>query len=121
MLRRTLVHPEQLFNFVKTYIMTARIWHGYTVFENADSYEHLLREEIFEGIHNRHIEGFKSIQLLRRNLADETEFITLMMFDSIESVKTFAGENYQTAVVPDKARKLLKRFDATSQHYEVIV
>ena len=101
--------------------MIARIWHGYTVFENADSYEHLLREEIFEGIHNRHIEGFKSIQLLRRNINDETEFITIMMFDSIESVKAFAGANYESAVVPEKARKLLKHFDATSQHYDVIV
>ena len=101
--------------------MIARIWHGYTVFENADSYEHLLREEIFEGIHNRQIEGFKSIQLLRRNLADKTEFITLMVFDSIEAVKRFAGEQYEVAVVPEKARKLLDTFDATSQHYEVII
>ena len=101
--------------------MIARIWHGYTVFENADSYEHLLREEIFEGIHNKHIDGFKSIQLLRRNLTDKTEFITLMMFDSIEAVKLFAGEQYEVAVVPGKARKLLDTFDATSQHYEVII
>ena len=101
--------------------MIARIWHGYTTFENADKYEHLLREEIFEGIKSREIKGFKSIQLFKRNLADKTEFITLMMFDSIESVKAFAGEDHETAVVPEKARKLLSTFDATSQHYEVIV
>jgi heme-degrading monooxygenase HmoA len=101
--------------------MIARIWHGYTAFENADSYEHLLREEIFEGIKGKEIEGFKSIQLFRRNLSDKTEFITLMMFDSLEAVKSFAGEDYETAVVPGKARKLLSSFDATSQHYEVLV
>jgi heme-degrading monooxygenase HmoA len=101
--------------------MIARIWHGYTSFENADKYEHLLQEEIFEGIKGREMKGFKSIQLFRRNLADKTEFITLMMFDSLESVKVFAGENYETAVVPEKARKLLSSFDATSQHYEVIL
>lgn len=101
--------------------MIARIWHGYTTFENADSYEHLLREEIFEGIKNKEMHGFKSIQLFRRNIDQKTEFITLMMFDSIEAVKAFAGEQYEVAVVPEKARKLLSSFDATSQHYEVIV
>lgn len=101
--------------------MIARIWHGYTTFENADSYEHLLREEIFEGIKNKEMHGFKSIQLFRRNIDQQTEFITLMMFDSIEAVKAFAGEQYEVAVVPEKARKLLSSFDATSQHYEVIV
>jgi len=101
--------------------MIARIWHGYTAFENASSYETLLREEIFEGIHNRHMHGFESIQLLRRDLAGETEFITIMMFDSIDAVKAFAGEDYETAVVPEKAGKLLTSFDAASQHYEVIV
>jgi len=80
--------------------MIARIWHGYTLPANADSYEHLLQEEIFEGIKGREIKGFKSIQLFRREHDDKTEFITLMMFDSIEAVKNFAGEQYEVAVVP---------------------
>jgi hypothetical protein len=54
-------------------------------------------------------------------MQDEMEFVTIMIFDSIEAVKAFAGERYETAVVPGKARKLLKHFDATSQHYEVLV
>jgi heme-degrading monooxygenase HmoA len=101
--------------------MIARIWHGYTLPANADSYEHLLQEEIFEGIKGREIKGFKSIQLFRREHDDKTEFITLMMFDSIEAVKNFAGEQYEVAVVPEKARKLLDTFDTVSQHYEVII
>jgi len=100
--------------------MIARIWHGYTNHENADVYEALLRHEIFEGIANRNIEGFKNIQLLRRNINDEVEFITIMWFDSIDAVKSFAGDDYEKAVVPDKAKRLLKRFDETSQHYELV-
>jgi hypothetical protein len=42
-----------------------------------------------------------------------------MWFDTIEAVRTFAGEDYEVAVVPQKARALLSRFDARSQHYEV--
>lgn len=99
--------------------MISRIWHGYTTPGNANTYEDLLKEEIFVGIHDRNIQGFQEIQLFRRNLGDEVEFITIMWFDSIEAVKTFAGEDYEVAVVPPKARAVLKRFDARSQHYEV--
>ena len=71
------------------------------------------------GIENRKIAGFKGIQLFRRNIGDEEEFITIMWFDSLEAVRTFAGEDYELAVVPPKARALLSRFDERSQHYEV--
>jgi heme-degrading monooxygenase HmoA len=101
--------------------MITRIWHGYTNHENADAYEKLLRDEIFRGITNRHIEGYKNIQLLRRNINDEVEFITIMLFESIEAVKIFAGKDYEKAVVPDKAKALLKRFDKVSQHYELVI
>lgn len=100
--------------------MISRIWHGYTTKSNADIYENLLKTEIFAGIKSRNIKGYKGIQLLRRELPMETEFITIMWFDSIESVKDFAGAEYEKAVVPEKARKVLSRFDQTSQHYTVI-
>lgn len=99
--------------------MIIRIWHGYTIPENADRYEALLKEEIMVGIENRHIPDFRSIQLLRRTIWDEVEFVTIMRFDSFEAVREFAGEDYEVAVVPPKARALLAHFDERSQHYEV--
>jgi hypothetical protein len=42
-----------------------------------------------------------------------------MRFDSLEAVRAFAGDDYEVAVVPPKARELLSRFDARSQHYEI--
>ena len=99
--------------------MIGRVWHGYTTPENADAYENLLREEIFIGIRDRHIPGFREIQLFRRSLGDEAEFITVMWFDTLGAVRAFAGEDYEAALVPPKARTVLKRFDARSQHYEV--
>lgn len=101
--------------------MISRIWHGWTTHQNANAYEQLLKEEIFVGIQNRHISGFHKIQLLRRELSDETEFITIMTFDTLESVKEFAGKEYEQAVVPKKARALLSHFDQCSQHYEIKV
>ncbi len=99
--------------------MISRIWHGYTTHANADAYEALLKSEIFIGIQDRQIDGYRGIQLFRRTVGDEVEFITIMWFDTIEAVQAFAGADYETAVVPPKARELLSRFDARSQHYEV--
>lgn len=99
--------------------MISRIWHGYTTKSNSDVYENLLKSEIFVGIKNREIKGYKGIQLLRRELPTETEFITIMWFDSIESVIAFAGNDYEKAVVPESARKVLSRFDQVSQHYTI--
>jgi heme-degrading monooxygenase HmoA len=99
--------------------MISRIWHGWTTPANADAYEALLKSEIFVGIQDREIAGYRGIHLLRRDLSDEVEFVTIMWFDSIEAVRTFAGDDYEVAVVPPKARALLSRFDARSQHYQV--
>ena len=97
----------------------SRVWHGWTTPENADSYEHLLRDEIFPGILARGIAGFERIELMRRRLPGEIEFVTVMWFTSLRAVRAFAGEEYEIAVVPARARALLTRFDERSQHYEV--
>jgi len=100
--------------------MIGRVWRGWTSRENEDPYERLLQTEIFPGIATKGVQGYKGIQLLRRELpSGESEFLTIMWFDSWEAVKAFAGENYERASVPEAARKLLARFDETSAHYEV--
>jgi len=99
--------------------MIYRVWHGYTTPENAGAYEALLKSEIFHGIESKKIEGFRGIDLIRRRNGDEEEFITIMRFDSIDNVKAFTGQDYEKAYVPDAARKVLKRFDARSQHYDL--
>jgi hypothetical protein len=101
--------------------MISRIWHGWTTLENADQYERLLRDEIFVGITSLSIRGFRGIQLLRRAVRGEVEFVTIMEFDSLEAVCEFAGKDYEVAVVPPDARALLSRFDARSQHYEIAI
>ena len=99
--------------------MVGRVWRGWTGPENADAYEALLKEEIFVGIGDRRIAGYRGIQLFRRDVGDEVEFLTLMRFDSLDAVRAFAGEEIEAAVVPPAARELLARFDAHSAHYEI--
>lgn len=99
--------------------MIERIWHGWTTLENAQTYEELLKKEIFLNINNKKINGYKGIKLLTRKVDDEMEFITIMKFDSVQSIKDFAGEDYENCVVPESAQKVLKRYDKKSQHYEL--
>ena len=101
--------------------MISRIWHGWTSRENAAAYEELLKSEILPAIEGREIRGLTGAHLLRRDLPGEVEFVTILWFDSLEAVREFAGQDYEAAVVPEKARRLLKRFDARSQHYETLI
>jgi hypothetical protein len=99
----------------------SRIWHGWTTLANADAYEALLRSEIIPWIEGRDITGFHGMQLLRRELEDSAEFITIMWFEDMQSVRDFAGDDHEVAVVLPPALTLLDHFDARSQHYEVTI
>jgi len=96
--------------------MIARIWHGYTKPENANAYHQLLTTKILPRIHR--VKGYHGTYLLRRDLKEEVEFITLTLWDSLDAIREFAGQDYETAVVPPEARELLTRFDERSAHYE---
>jgi heme-degrading monooxygenase HmoA len=99
----------------------SRIWHGWTGKENAPAYEELLRSEILPGIANRGIAGYRGAHLLRRDIPEGVEFVTILWFDSLDAVREFAGADFEHSVVPKKARRLLTRFDAKSQHYETVI
>jgi hypothetical protein len=97
-----------------------RIWHGWTTHEDAEAYRTVLLGEVLPGIEAKEIRGYRGIEVLRRDLESETEFITIMTFDSLQSVIDFQGEDYQRCYVPDVARKVLKRWDSMSAHYELL-
>jgi heme-degrading monooxygenase HmoA len=97
--------------------MIARIWHGYTTPEHADAYEAMLKPEPLPGLGK--VKGYRGSYVLRRNSGPEVEFITILLWDSIDAIRAVAGADYETAVVPEERRKVLSRFDARAVHYEV--
>ncbi len=97
--------------------MIARIWHGCTKPEHADSYEAMLKPELLPGVAK--VKGYRGSFLLRRPAGAEIEFITIMLWDSIAAIRAVAGEDYETAVVPAERRKYLSRWDPKSAHYEI--
>ncbi|MGA9391420.1 MAG: antibiotic biosynthesis monooxygenase [Candidatus Sulfotelmatobacter sp.] len=97
--------------------MIARIWHGSTKPEHADAYETMLKPELLPGVSK--VKGYKGSYLLRKNQKDEVDFITIMIWDSIDSIRDFVGADYETSVIPEERRRYLCRHDAKAGHYEV--
>ncbi|HET9417749.1 MAG TPA: hypothetical protein VFO30_00275 [Chthoniobacterales bacterium] len=99
--------------------MIARIWHGWTKREDAQTYETMLRDEIFPGIAARKINGYRGAELFINEDGEEVEFVTLLRFDSMAAVKEFAGTDEGKPVIYPKAEALLMRMDERSRHYRV--
>jgi heme-degrading monooxygenase HmoA len=97
--------------------MVARVWHGYTTPDNADAYEAMLKPELLPGLSSK--KGFRGSYLLRRRLDGEVEFITIILWDSLDDIRAIAGPDYETAVIPDERKRVLARWDDKAAHYEV--
>ena len=97
-----------------------RLWRGWTTPENADAYERIVRGEVIPGIEARRIPGFRHIDLMKRDLAGEIEFQTLMWFDSVDAIRAFMGEDYDVSHVPAAAQAVLSRFDERAAHFELL-
>ena len=79
-----------------------------------------MHKTIFPGIEAKEIRGYQYVELFRRDLGEEVEFMTMMTFDSFEDLVEFMGENYEKSYVPDVAKKVLKRWDKVATHYEAV-
>jgi hypothetical protein len=58
---------------------------------------------------------------LRKDGAEEVEFLVVNLFDSLEAVRKFAGPDYSIAVFEPEARQLLSKIEPLATHYEVRV
>jgi len=97
--------------------MIARVWKGWTNLEDADKYENLLNEVVFPGLQK--INGYCSGYILRKDNKTESEFVIINLFNNLEAVKLFAGENYEIPVFEPEARKLLIKAEPIAHHYEI--
>lgn len=74
---------------------------------------------MFPEIEAKHIAGYRSIELLRRDREEELEFLTVMIFDSLQNVVDFRGGNYRRSYVPAAAQQVLRRWDRMADDCEV--
>ena len=97
--------------------MIARTWRGAVRRADGDAYARYMQETGVAGY--AATPGNRGVWMLRRDLDDRTEFLMVTLWDSIEAVKAFAGDDYQTAVFyPEDDRFLIER-ERTATHFEV--
>lgn len=99
--------------------MVARHWRGRSRVDTASAYLDHLRIETLSRL--RALDGHRGAYVLRREVGDEIEFVVLTLWESLESVRAFAGDDYETAVVPPQARRVLTTFDRRALHYDVAI
>jgi heme-degrading monooxygenase HmoA len=97
----------------------ARMWRGWARSDQADRYEQHYRSEVMATLGQ--VPGFRGARLLRRHIGEETEFVSLTLFEDLDAVRGFAGPDYERAVVAGEARQVLIRFDEQVDHYETAV
>ena len=98
--------------------MITRMWRGWTAEANADAYERFLRAELFPEVAK--LPGFVGARILRRPVEGEEEFVTLVTFESLDAVRAFAGEDYETPVIEPEAQRLLSRYEDRAVHYATV-
>jgi heme-degrading monooxygenase HmoA len=98
--------------------MIVRIWRGQATIENADAYYRHVTGTVFPALAG--IRGHRGAYLLRRETDGRVEFLALTLWESMEAVRQFAGEDIENAVVEPEARAVLAEFDTFARHYEVV-
>jgi heme-degrading monooxygenase HmoA len=96
----------------------ARIWDGTTRSEDAETYWRYLQET---GVREcRRTPGNRGVQVLRRVEGDEAHFRFTSLWDSLDSIRAFAGSDIEKAVYFPKDRQFLLSLDPHVRHYEVL-
>lgn len=96
-----------------------RVWRGWASSANADSYESLVAEQVLPAM--TELPGYLGASFQKRQTAEgETEFLVITRWQSIDAIRGFAGEDYESATIPNEAARLLERYDDRAIHYQQI-
>ena len=96
-----------------------RTWKGWTTPENAPVYENMLINEVFPEVKKKGVNGLEKVSISTSEKENEVEFFLVLHFDSLDSVKAFAGDNYETAYIPDNAKRVLSRYNGKGNHFKL--
>ncbi|MFC1556799.1 antibiotic biosynthesis monooxygenase family protein [candidate division KSB1 bacterium] len=99
--------------------MIARTWHGVVPESKADDYFEYLKKTGVPGYEST--KGNRGIYILRRTENFSTHYLLITLWDSLESIRAFAGENAEQARhYPEDDEYLLER-EPLCTHYEVLM
>jgi heme-degrading monooxygenase HmoA len=98
-------------------IMIERHWKGIARTGEAENYIIHLQTRTFP--HLLELAGFIEAKILKRPVDKGVEFLIVTVWDSLASIKQFAGERVEVANVPQEAREMMAEHDLYARHYEV--
>jgi heme-degrading monooxygenase HmoA len=97
--------------------MIARMWRGSATIANAAAHAHDFKTKVAP--HLKDIPGHRGAYLLRRERDGHVEFLAVTLWESLETIKAFAGPRPEVAIVEPEGRAALSEFDDFATHYEV--
>lgn len=98
--------------------MISRQWKCILKEEAHDQYINFLNEEVFKNV--RSLPGFVHADILKRRTAQGLEFLIVTLWETLDAIEAFAGEDISKAMVPEEAQLMMVSFDKTVAHYEVL-
>lgn len=98
--------------------MIARMWHGRVPTGKAERYRQFLNARAVPDY--RSVAGNISVHILERLDGDVTHFVTLTFWESLASIRAFAGESVETAKYYPEDADFLIEFEPTVVHYDVV-
>ena len=99
--------------------MIARLWSAQTTPAQVPAYAEHLRSRVMPELMS--VDGYAGAMLLKRETSGEVELTVITLWQSLDSIRGFAGDDLEGAVVADEAAAVLTHFDDRVRHYEVIV
>lgn len=99
--------------------MIARTWRGWAPPATADDYQRHYEFEVSG--HLRSVNGFRGARLLRQDNGHEVMLTSITFFTGLDAVRSFAGDDYEQAVVDSGARRALSHWDERVSHHEVAI
>ena len=97
--------------------MIARIWRGITLKEKADDYLAYLHETGLRDYAKTH--GNRGVTILRRNQGEHCEIMLISLWESMDAVRAFAGENPDRSVYYPEDEHFLLQMEPLVRHYDV--
>jgi len=97
--------------------MISRHWKGIAKPDEAETYITHLKTDTFPKLSE--IDGFIEASILKRAVAQGTEFLIVTVWESIEAIERFAGVPADVAVVPEVVQAMMVEYDKNVSHYEI--
>ena len=98
--------------------MIIRMWHGRVRHDDARAYREFLKRRAIPDYQS--VEGNIEVKILERREEDAMHFITMTMWESLDAIRAFAGEDLEKAKYYPEDEGYLLEFEPTVVHYEVV-